>query len=61
MWTHGNLLARLWTTPLTDLSGALNFRLSPEGPEAKLVTAITSRSTPREGSFGFLLASGSVT
>ena len=35
---------------------ALTVRISPEGPEAKLVTAITSRSTPREGSFGFLVA-----
>jgi len=31
----------------------VTVRFSPEGPEAKLATAITSRSTPREGFSGF--------
>ena len=49
-----------WWTTLLDRCDerSLRFGASPEGPEATLATAITSRSTPREGSFGFLLVIG---
>jgi hypothetical protein len=51
-WTLSIAPTDLWTTALRLPWPTASVAVSPEGPAAKLVTEITSRSTPREGHSG---------